>query len=77
MREEIGLEKHLLAKKCHFRHFLKNKIRYLQYFKLNNIFSVYSIHLKVYENCVKLNMHTAFHKNLNITKWVIFEFFQC
>ncbi len=68
--EEIGLEK-----KCRFRHFLKHKIRYLQYFKLYNIFSIYSKYHKVYENCVKLNIQTRFHKNLFITKWVIFDFF--
>ena len=76
LMEEIGLEKHHLSKKCRFGQVLSNKFLYFQYCKLNNIFSIKSICMLVYENFEELNIHTLFHKNIYITKWVILFFFQ-
>ena len=75
LREEICLEKHHLSKKCRFGQISSNKFAYFQYCKLNNIFSINSICMVVYENFVELNLHTLFHTNIFITKWVIFVFF--
>jgi hypothetical protein len=68
LREEIGLEKHHLSKKCRFGQISSNKFVYFQYCKLNNIFSINSICMVVYENFVELNLHTLFHTNIYITK---------
>ena len=50
LMEEIGLEKHHLSKKCRFGQISSNNFVYFQYCKLNNIFSIKSICMVVYEN---------------------------
>ena len=64
LMEEIGLEKHHLSKKCRFGKISSKKFVYFQYCKLNNIFSIKSICMVVYENFEELNIHTLFHKNI-------------
>ena len=68
LREEIGLEKHHLSKKCRFGQISNSKFVYFQYCKFNNIFSINSICMVVYKNFAELNIHTLFHKNIYITK---------
>ena len=61
LREEIGLEKHHLSKKCWFGQISSIKFVYFQYCKLNNIFSIDSLCMVVYENFMELNIQTLFH----------------